>query len=177
MLTEPLSPMRHAALLAFMDRPDQSFCFCRFWYFAGDSEAWLACDSSANRAALARDLDADNVWGAVAVEGSEIVGWLRLARSAEVPKLGDPTPDAASVLCMSVAVERRSEGVARALLRAAIDAARAAGCVELRAYPRIGEGLDAGAVWTGPAALYASEGFVEVGRGERRLTCALALTR
>lgn len=170
MLTQLLTPEAHRTLLAFLARPDQGFCFCRFWSFDGDTAAWLACDPAQNRAALERALAADEVWGIVAVDRDEVIGWLRLAPSAAVPKLSDPTLDAASVLCMSVAADRRGEGVARAMLRAAIEASRAQGFGALRAYPRPEDALDAGAVWTGPRALFEAEGFRKVREGERRWT-------
>ena len=176
-----LTAARHVPLLEFLGRRDQGFCFCRYWFFDGENEAWLRCDPARNRAAMEAALAAGELWGIVAVAdpvtdaGTEVVGWLRLAPSAEVDKLGDPTPEAASVLCMSVAEEHRGQGVARALLRSAIDEVRARGFRELRAYPRFADDLDAGAVWTGPRGLYASEGFVKVGGGERRHTYALTL--
>jgi len=177
MPTEVLTPARHAALLAFLARPDQGFCFCRYWDFGGGTVAWLACDPEANRDAMARALDAGEVWGVVALDGDAVVGWMRLSRTAAVPKLADDAPGAASVLCVAVAEERRGRGLARALLRAAIEAARDARFVELRAHPRFEDGLDAGAVWTGPRRLFEAEGFVKVREGERRWTYARTLNR
>jgi len=177
MPTEVLTSARHPALLAFLARPDQGFCFCRYWFFGGSNERWLACDPRANRADLERALARGEVWGVVALEGDAVVGWMRLARTEDVPKLGDDARDAASVLCVSVAEERRGAGVARALLRAAIEEARHAGFGELRAYPRFEDGLDAGAVWTGPRALFESEGFTKVAEGARRWTYARPLSR
>lgn len=179
METEALSRARHRALLAYLDQPDQGFCFCRFWFFEGTAEAWLACEPERNREVLTQALARDEVWGIVALDEERVIGWARLAPASEVPKLADlepdPPADAASLLCMSVTEDRRGRGVARALLVAAIGEARARGFAQLRAYPRPEDGLDAGGVWTGPRRLFEAHGFVKVHEGQRRWTLARAL--
>ena len=175
MIVEVLNPARHPALLAFLDRPDQGFCYCRFWFHAGHAASWLAGDPAVNRAAMARALGDDFVWALVAVEADTVIGYLRLAPSADVIKLNDPTTDAASILCMSVADDRRGQGVARALVEAAEASARERGYRWLHAHPRPERDLDAGAVWTGPRRLFEARGYAKLREGERRWTYALPL--
>ncbi len=176
MRAEALTEARHRALLSYLDQADQGFCFCRFWFFEGTTEAWLGCDPSRNRDVLTAALAAGEVWGIVALEDERVIGWSRLARTIDVTKLGDleprPPVDAASLLCVSVSDDHRGRGVARALLAAAIEAARAEGFAELRAYPRPEGGLDAGAVWTGPRRLFEAHGFDKVHEGHKRWTFA-----
>lgn len=181
MQIRPLEALHHPALLDFFDQSDQGFCYCQYWSFGGDNEAWMTCDPAGHRAALVDRLRAGDVWGVLALEGRRVVGWTRLATTREVEKLGalEPAPpdDAASILCVSVSSDRRGRGIARALVRGAIEEVRARGFAELRAYARWETGLEAGAVWTGPRSLYEAEGFEVVLRGGKRWTFRVDLKR
>jgi len=80
-------------------------------------------------------------------------------------------PDAAEIKRMYVVPSARRRGVARALLRALEDAARKRGYALVR--------LDTGPLQEGAMALYAAEGYIEIGNfngnpiaaywGEKRL--------
>ncbi len=155
-------------LLAFFDRPDQGFCFCRFWNFPDTNEAWLARPASANRAACQRDFA--QLRGQLALRGEDVVGWLRWAPSAALPKLAAqgleeaPPPDRASLLCFAVAADLRRQGIARGLLASALETLRAEGFAAVHAYPRTVPGEP----WTGPAALFDACGFRVLRKGEPR---------
>ncbi|MEQ8762598.1 MAG: GNAT family N-acetyltransferase [Planctomycetota bacterium] len=64
-----------------------------------------------------------------------------------------------AITCFFVAPDRRGRGAARALLEAAIEKAKSASATRLQAFPRRGEGLDAGEVWNGPEAMFAAARF------------------
>lgn len=71
----------------------------------------------------------------------------------------EPDPDCHAITCFLVAPDRRRRGRARVLLRGVLDDLRARGVKRVEAYPRRGADLPDGEAWTGPAALYAEEGF------------------
>jgi GNAT superfamily N-acetyltransferase len=174
MIVEPLSVRTLDAWAALFDACG-SGCFCRYWHFEGDKNAWLArCAESPDEnrreqdiAVRARDPGGH---GLVAMAGSACVGWMKLAPRAAVPKLRrlpvyhalDLGPDEGvwSIACFLVHPSRRRAGVARALLAAADAHVRAAGGTALEAYPRrAGHALHDEEAWLGPLALYEELGY------------------
>lgn len=169
-----LSPDRYGGLLEFFDRPDQGFCFCRFWEEDVPNEAWVHGEASAHRAA--RSAAMDRLEGVVALEGASVIGWLRFAPTASLTKLRtqrlEPVGDAAAyaILCLAVASDARGRGVASALLDHAIAALEARGVAEIHAYPRPEAALGPAEVWTGPRAAFEARGFTAVRCEGRRWT-------
>jgi GNAT superfamily N-acetyltransferase len=86
----------------------------------------------------------------------------RLERSRTIPKVDDLP--VWSVVCFSVRVGYRRRGVARALLAAAIDYARANGAAGLEAYPTdpAGTRRDAAFSYTGFTGMFEDAGFRRV---------------
>ncbi len=174
---EPVAA-EHADALADFFRACQSPCFCRFWHFEGDKNAWLArsaLEPEKNEADMRADLSRGEprASGLVAFdEARRVVGWMKLAPRATLPKLRarpvyrsrDLGPDEGvlAIGCMLVLPELRGTGVARALVVAALELARARGARAVEAYPHAAEALGAHEVWMGPAQLFASLGFRHV---------------
>jgi GNAT superfamily N-acetyltransferase len=178
----------HADGLLALFESAGSGCFCNYWYFEGDKNAWLErcyVKPEENRAALVARLARPELCGVVAISEPEqaVVGWLNLSRAASVPRLyeqrvyrnlpcfqeGGPDNPARegvfAVACCFVAETERGHGVGRALLTAAIVAAREAGGSALEAFPRAapsGEKLRADEVWLGPEAMFLAAGFSAV---------------
>src|SRR5262249_11753410 len=79
----PLDASRLDAWTALM-RAAGSACFCRYWHFAGDKNAWLErcaerpCDNLDETSALVRARD-PAARGLLALEGAAAVGWMKLA--------------------------------------------------------------------------------------------------
>lgn len=160
-----------------------SGCYCRFWHFTGTKNEWL--DRCAHRphenldeqaSALARgDASAE---GLVAVDdGARIVGWVKVAPRAHVPKLTSlpvyraipPAPGAEEatfcIACFLVHPSARRRGVARALALAAEAHALSLGGSVIEAHPRRplhGEPLYDEEVWQGPEKLFRDLGYSEV---------------
>ncbi|MFO0665906.1 MAG: GNAT family N-acetyltransferase [Polyangiaceae bacterium] len=174
-----VSPVRSDdadALAAFFDRAG-STCFCRYWHFTGDKNAWLersAFDPKANEADLRTGLkNADpSALGLCARNGDGlVVGWLKLSTLSDVPKLRnlsvyrrlDLDASALVIGCLLVLPDHRAQGVARALVRGAIARARALPEVtRLYAFPRRAEArLHDEEAWMGPYAIYVAEGFIQ----------------
>ena len=110
--------------------------------------------------------------GLVAFEEDRVVGWMKLAPRATLPKLRNRGPYRAldlgaddgvlSIGCMLVRPDMRKKGVARALLAEAPRIAKELGAKAIEAYPHAAEGLGEHEVWMGPNALFLSLGFKRV---------------
>ena len=160
-------------------------CFCRYWHFGGSKNDWLArtaLSPEENRDEMKAALmaDDDTARGLIAIdnaaENKPIVGWMKLAPRAAVPKLRnlpvyrahDLGDDAHvfSIGCFLVHPEHRKRGVAAALLAGAGDLARALGGVAVEAYPHAVDpvtfGLNDEQAWMGPATMFERAGFVKV---------------
>jgi GNAT superfamily N-acetyltransferase len=170
----PLGKEHGAALAALFERAE-SRCYCRYFHFDGDKNAWqarLAFEPERNRDALLERAAASPAGGVVAIrENGDVVGWMKLEASSELPKLYGQrvyralpcfTGDRSRVWtlgCFLVDPAFRRRGVARALVRAGVSLARAQGAQAIEAFPRRAEGIGAEELWTGPFAVLAEEGF------------------
>ena len=152
-----------------------SSCFCRYWHFEGTKNDWLArlafspeTNEEEQRTRLA--VGHPSARGLVALEGEDVVGWLKLSPRSAVPKLRrlpvyraldlGPEDDVMSIGCLLVHPSYRRRGVARALVREALVVAKASGARAVEAYPhRRGEELRDEELWMGPVALFEEEGF------------------
>ena len=157
-----------------------SGCFCRWWHFGGVKNDWLArcaTEPETNRAEAEACVRAghEEALGLVALEGDEVVGWMKLAPRASVPKLRglpvyralDLGPDdgAWSVGCFLVDPRHRRRGIAEALLDAAPAFVRARGGRLIEAYPRHVHETEHSRLHDeealmGPESLFVSRGFV-----------------
>jgi GNAT superfamily N-acetyltransferase len=172
----------HVAGLTALFEEDGSPCYCRFWHFTGDNNAWL------DRCANARDDNRDELVaavragsgegrGVVALAGAErqVVGWLKVAPVSVMGKVyarrlyrGLPCFEGSRegvfvVGCALVSPSWRHRGVTTAMVGAAVRLAPSWGARALEAFPRRPREPVADAeLWTGPAAAFLAHGFVEV---------------
>ncbi len=169
-----VAPADAAALGAFFEAAG-STCFCRYWHFQGDKNGWLERsaarpeESRAELEAAVREARPDGA-GLVARLDGVVVGWLKLAPRAAVPKLRNlpvyralDLGDDEGVLaigCMLVHPDHRDRGVARALVAFAIEEAGRRGARFVEAYPRRSpDRLYDEAAFLGPEGLYRALGF------------------
>jgi GNAT superfamily N-acetyltransferase len=163
-------PTDREALARFFDAC-ASTCHCRYWLFDGDKNAWLercAEHADENERELASEIEREPLVGVVGIANDEIVGWLRVTERRRLPRLtalpvyrsldlGDSN-GVASIACFLVHPSHRGRGVARAMLRAAIDLVQSTHVIE--AYPRhSAHPLRDEEAWLGPERLFTSEGF------------------
>src|SRR5204863_8152453 len=110
--------------------------------------------------------------GLIGYRGKVAVGWVSLGASEDYAKLKrSPVMKAVderpvwSVVCFVVPSQYRGQGVARALLDAAICYAKKRGVALLEAYPVDKPGRsDDDSMWFGAKSMYDAAGFKEVAR-------------
>lgn len=128
--------------------------------------------SAANRAELKALVDSSKTPGLVAYDGDVPVGWVAVGPRGDYAKLQrspvmKPVDDKPvwSIVCFVVPSEYRRQGVAHALLRAAISYAREQGGALIEAYPVDKRGrLGDDTLWFGTKSMYDRAGFREVAR-------------
>jgi len=146
-------------------------CWCMWWRLT--SKEFDAQKGERNRRAMKAIVDSGRVPGILAYHEGRAVGWCSVAPWEEFPRLErsrllKPVNGQRvwSVVCFFVAKEYRRRGVARRLLKAAIEYARGQGGRIVEGYavePKEGKIPDLFA-YHGPASLYKSVGFKEVAR-------------
>lgn len=108
--------------------------------------------------------------GLIAYEGDEPIGWVTFgprrffARIDRAPSLAcDDADEVWSIPCFFIPAGRRGQGVATALLHAAVVAAGQAGAAVIEAYPVASAKRQAAAfIWTGTTAMFERAGFTRV---------------
>ena len=148
-------------------------CWCMYYRESGKVTPPAGVTATEDRRERAKALaGADPSAGLLAYADGVPVGWVAVAPRSQYPRLvRSPVAKAVddlpvwSVVCFVVPAPYRGQGVAKALLRGAIDHARAHGAVALEAYPidKPGRGHDT-FLWNGVRSMFEREGFVEVAR-------------
>ena len=146
---------------------DPKWCFCQFWRKAGSN--WTNTTADDNRASLRALVGEDPAPGLVAMRDGVAVGWVglgpreafgRLERSRTIPRLEGE--DVWSINCFVVARKERGQGIADALLGAAVDYAAAHGARILEGYPVETEGrMPSASAYTGTRGMFDRAGFAQ----------------
>jgi GNAT superfamily N-acetyltransferase len=172
----PLTPDRWGDLVELFERPGASIargCWCMFYRESGKSvvEPGLSLRESRKRALKAL-VDRGFVPGLIAYRAGRPIGWISLGPRADYSKLArspvmkpvDEVP-VWSIVCFFVDARERGQGVAEALLKAALAWARKQGVTLVEAYPvdRAHRGSD-DSMWFGAMSMYDASGFREVAR-------------
>ena len=172
----PLTPDRWPDLEAIFNAKGCSVargCWCMYYRRSGEREAVPGkTRAQANRADLKALVDGGNQPGLIGYRGKAPVGWISLAPREEFRKLErSPVMKAVddkpvwSVICFVVPSEHRGQGVATALLDAAVKYAKKRGARLVEAYPVDKPGqVDDETLWFGAKSMYDKAGFREVAR-------------
>ena len=170
---EALDVTNAPALAALFERAE-SGCYCSYWHFAGNTNAWLArlaFESDANRRELFERAQSSPRGVVACTADGSVIGWMKLEPASALPKiyaqrvyrglpgLGPERDGVWTIGCFLIDPHWRRQGVARALVRTGVEFARRAGAFAIEALPRRAEGVRDEELWTGPFALFASEGF------------------
>jgi GNAT superfamily N-acetyltransferase len=167
----PLTGDRFADLDELFATGDPRWCWCM--YFRVRGRTWSNSSSEANRAGLrklaeAGEGDGSIAPGLVAYRDGTAVGWVSLAPREDYERLAfstmlRPIDDRPvwSIVCFVVGRHHRRQGVAAALLEAAIDYARAHGARTLEGYPlHESRGkVASSAAYAGTQAMFERAGF------------------
>jgi GNAT superfamily N-acetyltransferase len=172
----PLTPERLPDLAALFNKGgDPKWCWCAF--FRVRNVDFATATPAGNRRVLEGAVEATAAEsrnpGLVAYRGGEAVGWVSVgprddyARLQHSKVLG-PVDDKPvwSIVCFVVARAARGQGVARALLDAAVDYAREHGATLVEAYPVETDGgrVPAAQVFKGTLGMFERAGFDVVER-------------
>jgi GNAT superfamily N-acetyltransferase len=147
-------------------------CWCMFWRLRGAEYA--AGRGDGNQAGLEALVASGAEPGLLAYDNDRPVGWAAIAPRSEFGRIlrsptlrpRDDSDDRAvwSLNCFFVDRSARRRGVARALLRAAVEFAGERGATAVEAYP-LERGADAASLYVGALDWFTAEGFVPVGAG------------
>ena len=172
---------RHEDGLAALFTDANSPCFCRYWHFEGDKNAWLersflAPEESRRELSEALRTSSDEARGVVALDHTGVlIGWLKIAPASSMSKLygqrlykglacfeGDRT-GVFTLGCALVHPEHRHRGVATELIQGAVRIAPRFGARALEAFPRRPNApVSDEELWTGPCSAYVRAGFSPV---------------
>jgi GNAT superfamily N-acetyltransferase len=174
----PLTAARLPDLAALFDEGgDPKTCQCAFWRVPGSG--WQDWSKAKNQAVLASVAGRNPAPGLVAYRDGRAVGWVsvgpredyaRLERSKVLARVDDKP--IWSIVCFVVSRKVRGQGIARALLDAAVDYARDHGATLIEAYPvdpSRGR-VPAASAYTGPLGMFEKAGFAVVERRQWNAT-------
>jgi GNAT superfamily N-acetyltransferase len=173
----PLTPARLPDLAELFEQGgDPKWCWCAYFRIRGFdfSSGGKARHRQVMETAAADQAKDGRAPGLVAYDRDEAVGWIsigpredyeRLAHSTVLKPIDDKP--VWSIVCFVVGRRSRGRGVARTLLAAGIDYARAHGATMLEAYPvevDQGKRIDSGSVYRGTLTMFERAGFKVVDR-------------
>lgn len=160
-----ISPDQHDAVMhyfdmvAYADNPNWSRCYCTE-RLVPDYDARTREQNRELRSELIASARAN---GLVAYRLGRVVGWCHAAPKTELVNVPGPAaPDAGAIVCFVVAPDQRRQGIATALLDAALAHLRKRGMRTAEAYPLLGEIDPERWVWmnyVGPLSMYVKAGF------------------
>jgi ribosomal protein S18 acetylase RimI-like enzyme len=167
----PLTPDRLDDLATLFDQPgDPKWCWCASFRVRRRAKG---VPPGENRAVLADAAERDPAPGLIAYRAGRVVGWVSLGPREDFVKLAhwkalapvDNRP-VWSIVCFVVGRRDRGQGLAGALLEAAIDHARANGATTLEAYPADtgGERIPSPVAYNGTLSMFERAGFTIVAR-------------
>ena len=174
---QPLTPERLPDLAGLFEQGgDPRWCWCAYFRVRGTD---FSAGSKARHRSVLETATGDlagegRAPGLVAYADGEAVGWVSVGPREDYERLAyskvlAPIDDRPvwSIVCFVVGRRCRGQGVANALLAAAMDYARDHGATMLEAYPvelEAGERIGAGEVYKGTLSMFERAGFKVVER-------------
>ncbi|HEY7131315.1 MAG TPA: GNAT family N-acetyltransferase [Candidatus Limnocylindrales bacterium] len=166
-----LTPDRLDDLARLFDQPgDPRWCWCASFHIRGSVKAR---PPELNRDVLTERTVAGPSPGLLGYRDGRVVAWVSVGPRESYRKLARQDYDAGasdgeqvwSIVCFVVDPKARGQGLARAMLAAAIDHAQAGGATALEAYAidPDGERIPNPIAYSGPVGIFADAGFRVVG--------------
>jgi GNAT superfamily N-acetyltransferase len=150
-------------------------CWC-MWFRRRNAD-WWAAGNAGNRDAFQGLVQDEREPGLLAYAGGKPVGWVSLAPRDEYQRISGDRDAAVNggekravwaIVCFYIDRQHRGQGIATALLDAAIEYARREGATVLEAYPVEPEDrMDNASAFTGLRSMFERAGFRETGRFDR----------
>jgi len=161
-------------------------CWCMFWRLE-EGERFEDVQGATAKRRFKKLVLGGRADGLLAYEGGEPVGWLALGPRRDFKKL-DRAPSLAcddaekvwSAPCFFIKAGHRGQGVATALLAAAVKALRRDGVELLEGYPVKGRDIPPAFAYTGTVPLFEKQGFTVAAKrpkGKQRVRRRLARGR
>lgn len=148
--------------IAFKDNPDWSYCYCHFPHAPHDTCKWQDIPKEENRKAVIDLINSGKKQGLLAYDNNQPIGWCNAGPRVNMtvtPDYEEPKADKiGSTTCFIIAKEYRRKGVARLLLKTALEVFKTQGFKYAEGYPLENMQGEANNHW-GPKELYLSEGF------------------
>jgi GNAT superfamily N-acetyltransferase len=173
----PLTPERLTDLASLFEQGgDPKWCWCAYFRIRGFdfSSGGKARHRKVMETAVEETANEGRAPGLVAYEDDVAVGWVSVGPRGDYERLAyskvlAPVDDKPvwSIVCFVVGRQVRGQGIANALLEAAVDYARDHGATRLEAYPvetRKGVRVGSGEVYKGTLAMFERAGFKVVAR-------------
>jgi len=113
--------------LDFHHAPHWSTCFCRFYYTDCSQEEWMGRNGENNAAEAVQMIGEGQMNGYLAFDGDTCIGWCLADDAARFIRLKNEMAPVitgkkvGSILCYVIRPEYRGQGVARKLLKRAVD--------------------------------------------------------
>ena len=127
--------------LDFSYAPHWAGCFCRYYYLDGSMDEWRNRSAEQNREEAILEIENGNMNGYLAYEGERCIGWCCASSLDSLKRLKQELGsclkegNAGGVACFVIHPEYRGRGVARLLLKTAVEGFRAQGCSAVYAAP------------------------------------------
>jgi GNAT superfamily N-acetyltransferase len=158
---------------------EAGWCFCAAWWVP-TWEGWGARSAEDNRSVRDRLCEAGQYDGYLIYVDGRPAGWCQTGPRDRLRKLCnqynlEPSPETWAITCFLIPPEHRRSGLASRLLDGVLADLRSMAVRRVEAFPRRGDGLEAGDLWTGPEEIYRRAGFDVAREDSRRPILALDL--
>lgn len=159
--------------------PAGGWCYCVAWWVPG-WDGWGERTAGQNRTLREQLCDGGEYDGYLAYLAGQVAGWCQAGRRDRLAKLVAqlglaPAPDTWAITCFFIDPAYRRRGLARGMLGAVLADLRQRGVRRVEAFPKRGDNLDAGDMWTGPEQLFRAAGFAVAREHPQRPVLAIDL--
>lgn len=170
-----IEPLEHHSATIFTDylgnldfghAPEWSTCYCRFYHTDCDMNTWMSRSGETNKIEAINAIGQGEMKGFLAFDEDKCIGWLNANDARSMIRLKNEMAPmikdkkVGCTICYVIHPEYRSKGVARLLLKAAIEHFKAVGYDSILALPVTGG--EAQRHYRGSLNMYLENDFKEV---------------
>ncbi len=174
-LIKPLTPQMantfadYLGGLDFGHAPHWATCYCMFYHLACSHEEWQNRKGPENRAEAIAGISSGKMKGYLAFDGDKCIGWCNANDAASYVRLKNELEPVikekkvGSTICYVIHPDYRGQGLARQLLKVAIEDFRKEGYEAVLSLP-VDASMDAQKHYRGTVNMYKQQGFREIQR-------------